>query len=232
MSNGVTPPRAAYDVITFDCYGTLIDWERGIAGALLAAARDAEIEVEPERALGIFHEVEPMVQGAAFAPYRDVLAATARQVAEFLGWELDDTAAARFAASVPDWPPFADTAAALRRLAAAGYTLGILSNVDDDLLAGTLRHFDTPFDLIVTAQQVRSYKPAHGHFLAARDQIGGRRWLHAAQSLFHDVRPCNELGIPVVWVNRQAEQIPPDGPRPLETVPSLAALADWLGAPA
>src|SRR5581483_9197728 len=219
-----------YDIITFDCYGTLIDWERGIGDALASAAEAAEVEAEPERILGIYHEVEPAIQAAGFRPYREVLAATAQRVAEYLGWEMDAQAAARFAASVPDWPPFADTDAALNRLAAMGYTLGILSNVDDDLLAGTLRHFSAPIDLIVTAQQVQAYKPAHNHFVEARRRIGDRRWLHAAQSLFHDVRPCNELGIPVVWVNRQRETLPLAGGTPLEVVPSLAALADWLEA--
>ena len=219
-----------YDVITFDCYGTLVDWNRGIGDAFERAAAEAGIEVEPERALAIYHEVEPQVQSAAFRPYRAVLSETAQRVAEFVGWEMDEAAAQRFAAGLPDWPPFGDTDAALGRLAAAGYTLGILSNVDDDLLAGTLRHFSAPIDLIVTAQQVHSYKPAHGHFLEARRRIGERRWLHAAQSLFHDVRPCNELGIPAVWVNRLGETIPPGGPQPLDTVPTLEALADWLGA--
>lgn len=219
---------AEYDVITFDCYGTLIDWERGIGDALVAAARSAGIDVERERALGIYHEVEPMVQAAAFRLYREVLAETARRVADSLGWVMDDEAAERFASGLSDWPPFADTDEALNRLAAAGYTLGILSNVDDDLLAGTLRHFSAPIDLRVTAQQVRSYKPAHGHFLEARQRIGPRGWLHAAQSLFHDIRPCNELDIPVVWVNRLEERRPEDGPAPLAEVPTLAALADLL----
>jgi len=218
----------SYDVITFDCYGTLIDWERGIGEAFQAAAQAAGIEVEPERVLGIYHEVEPRIQAAAFRPYRAVLAATAQRVAEYVGWIMDDDAAQAFAASLPNWPPFSDTDAALNQLAAAGYTLGILSNVDDDLLQATLRHFSAPIDLTVTAQQVHSYKPAHGHFLEARQRIRNRRWLHAAQSLFHDVRPCNELGIPVVWVNRQRESIPPDGPKPLDTVLSVAELAEWL----
>jgi putative hydrolase of the HAD superfamily len=217
-----------YDVITFDCYGTLIDWNRGISTAFQSAAREAGMEVEPERVLGIYHEVEPQVQASAFRPYRAVLAETAQRIAEYLGWVMDDAGAQRFAASLPDWPPFADTDAALNRLIAAGYTLGILSNVDDDLLQGTLRHFSAPIDLIVTAQQVHSYKPAHGHFLEARRRIGERRWLHAAQSLFHDVQPCNQLGIPVVWVNRLGETIPPDGPTPLDTLPSLVALVDWM----
>jgi 2-haloalkanoic acid dehalogenase type II len=219
-----------YDVITFDCYGTLIDWNRGIADALQSAARAAGANVTAERVLAIYHEIEPQVQAASFRPYREVLAEAAQRVAERLGWAIDDAATQRFAASLPAWPPFPDTGAALNRLAAAGYTLGILSNVDDDLLRGTLRRFSAPVELIVTAQQVHSYKPAHGHFLEARQRIGDRRWLHAAQSLFHDVQPCNELGIAVVWVNRQAEALPPSGPRPLDTVASLGALADWLDA--
>lgn len=223
---------APYDSITFDCYGTLIDWRRGISRAFLDEATAAgvadELELDAERVLGIYHEVEPQVQAESFRSYHAVLAETALRVAEFVGWEMDAAAAERFAASVPGWPPFADTDAALQRLASAGYTLGILSNVDDDLLAGTLQHFSAPFELIVTAEQVRSYKPGHAHFEAARERIGGRRWLHAAQSLFHDIRPCNELNIPAVWVNRLNETRAPGDPTPLHTVPSLAALADWL----
>jgi 2-haloalkanoic acid dehalogenase type II len=231
MDNGGTMARK-YDVITFDCYGTLIDWNRGIGEAFQVAARTAGVAVEATRALAIYHEIEPQIQVAKFRPYRAVLAEAAQRVAERLGWAMDDAAAQRFAASLPDWPPFPDTDATLKRLAAAGYTLGILSNVDDDLIQGTLRHVSTPIHLIVTAQQAQSYKPAHGHFLEARKRIGERRWLHAAQSLFHDVQPCNELGIAVVWVNRQRETLPPDGPQPLDTVLSLAALADWLDATA
>jgi 2-haloacid dehalogenase/putative hydrolase of the HAD superfamily len=224
-------PRS-YDVITFDCYGTLIDWNRGIGNAFQSVAQAKGVDVEAQHALALYHEIEPRVQAATFRPYRAVLAEAAQRVAERLGWVMDDAAALHFAASLPEWPPFSDTDAALNRLAAAGYTLGILSNVDDDLLRGTLRHFSAPIELIVTAQQVHSYKPAHGHFAEARKRIGERRWLHAAQSLFHDVRPCNELGIPVVWVNRLRETLPPNGPQPLDTVLSLAALADWLDAAA
>lgn len=218
------------DIITFDCYGTLIDWERGISTALVAAARHAGIEIEPARALGIYHEVEPQIQAEAFRPYREVLALSAGRVAEYLGWSMDSAAQQHFAASLPDWPPFADTDAALNRLAVAGYTLGILSNVDDDLLAGTLRHFTAPFDLIITAQQVGSYKPAPAHFIAARDRIGEQRWIHAAQSLFHDLSTCEQLGILAIWVNRQDEDLPADGPAMLTEVASLAELADWLEA--
>ena len=128
---------------------------------------------------------------------------------------------------MPRWPPFADTNAALERLAAAGYRLGILSNVDDDLLAGTRRHFTVTFDPVVTAQQVRSYKPAHGHFLTARERLGGARWLHAAQSYFHDVTPARALAIPVAWINRKREA-PSGTARPDRELTTLRDLADWL----
>jgi 2-haloalkanoic acid dehalogenase type II len=219
---------ADYDIITFDCYGTLIDWERGIGDALAMAAREAGVTLDPAQALDAYHAVEPAVQAAQYRPYREVLAETARQVAARLGWAISEEAARRFAASLPAWPPFPDTDAALNRLAAAGYRLGILSNVDDDLLQGTLEHFSAPIDLIVTAQQVRSYKPAHGHFLAARERIGGLRWLHAAQSHFHDVVPATELGLPAVWVNRKHEPLLAGGPAPFAEVATMAELADWL----
>lgn len=217
-----------YDVITFDCYGTLIDWDRGIAEALATAARTAGIALDPQPALVAYHEIEPTIQIGTYRPYREVLAEVARKVAARLGWTLETDAAQQFAASLPNWPPFPDTNGALDRLAAAGYRLGILSNVDDDLLRGTISQFIAPIDLIVTAEQVRSYKPAHGHFMAARERIGGLRWLHAAESHFHDVIPATALGIPVVWVNRTHAPLPPLGPLPLAEVASMAAFADWL----
>ena len=221
---------ANYDVITFDCYGTLIDGERGIGDAFAAAARQAGVAHDPQALNAAYHRIEPVVEAETYRPYREVLAETARRVAAQLGWPIDEATAAFLPDSLPSWPPFPDTNAALERLAAAGYRLGILSNVDDDLLSGTLRHFTTPIDLIITAQQVHSYKPAHGHFLAARERIGGLRWLHAAQSYMHDVVPTTELGVPVVWVNRKHEQLPEGGHAPLAEVATMAELADWVGA--
>jgi 2-haloalkanoic acid dehalogenase type II len=220
---------ADYDVITFDCYGTLIDWERGIHDTFAALAQEAGVALDAAAALAAYHDAEPAVEAERYRPYREVLAEAARRAAARQGWAMDAAAAQAFAARLPAWPPFPDTFAALLRMAAAGYRLGILSNVDDDLLQGTLRHFQAPIDVIVTAQQVGSYKPAHGHFLRARERIGGLRWLHAAQSHFHDVVPASELGVPVVWVNRKREPLPPGGPVPLAEVATLAELADWLG---
>ncbi|MBI2537877.1 MAG: HAD hydrolase-like protein [Gemmatimonadetes bacterium] len=216
-----------FDVITFDCYGTLIDWEAGIAEAFLAAARGDGVALDRGAVLAAYAEVEPAVEAGRYRLYRDVLAETAVEVARRLGWGLSREEARFLPESLPRWEPFPDTGPALEALCRAGYALGILSNVDDDLLAGTRRRFPVGFDLLVTAQQVGSYKPAPGHFLEARRRLAGRRWLHAAQSYFHDVEPAGALGIPVVWVNRKGER-PGGAARPEGEVADLAALVPWL----
>ena len=216
-----------YDVVTFDCYGTLIDWEGGISAAFAAEAARAGVPFDRDTVLAAYAAEEPIVEAEAYRPYRDVLTETAGRVAARLGWTIPAERAGFLTDSLPAWPAFLDTNPALERLVAAGYQLGILSNVDDDLLAASRRHFTVPFDLIVTAQQVGSYKPAHGHWQAAAQTLGDARWLHAAQSYFHDVVPCRALGRPVAWVNRKHEQ--PSGPaRPDHEVSTLAALADLL----
>jgi 2-haloalkanoic acid dehalogenase type II len=217
----------SFDVITFDCYGTLIDWEGGISRAFTEAAESAGHAVAGDDALAAYGEIEPRVESGAYRSYREVLRETARQVAAKVGWNLSPEQAEFLPASLPSWPPFPDTGPALLALADAGLSLGILSNVDDALLAATLRHFPVHFDLLVTAEQVGSYKPAQGHFLAARQRIGERQWLHAAQSYFHDVAPAKALGIPVAWVNRKGEAAGPDGAPSLETS-DLAELAARL----
>jgi 2-haloalkanoic acid dehalogenase type II len=194
------------DLITFDCYGTLIDWREGIRRAVRrhipesAGTRDDDL-------FGAFAEIENEIEAGAYHPYRAVLRETARRLAARFGWRLSATDEGFLAESLPSWTPFADVNPALERLRSTGYRLGILSNIDDDLLAGTLRHFTVSFDLVVTAQQVKSYKPAPAHFLRARDAVGGdpRRLLHMAQSDYHDVQAAAPLGIPVVWVNRSGD---------------------------
>jgi len=224
-ARGVSAARP-YDIITFDCYGTLIDWEGGIAGAFTRAVVGTGGRVDPRAVLAAYERIEPVVQAERYRTYREVLTESARRVAKELGWALPEARADFLAESLPFWIPFPDTNAALERLFKAGYQLGILSNVDDDLLTGTRKHFTVPFDLIVTAQQVGSYKPADGHFTTARERIGGRRWLHAARSHFHDVTPCKRLGVPVAWINRAGETR--GEPRPDRELASLTELADWL----
>jgi 2-haloalkanoic acid dehalogenase type II len=217
-----------FDLITFDCYGTLIDWEGGIIAAFQSEAARSLIALDGDRVIEAYMSVEPQVESITYAPYSEVLAETAKRVADRLGWQISPDDAGFLTASLPGWLPFPDTNRALERLASR-YQLGILSNIDDDLLTETRRHFSVSFDLIVTARQVQSYKPAHSHFLEARRRIGDKRWLHAAQSYFHDVVPASELRIPVAWVNRKAEQAAEGGPLPSYEVPDLARLADLLG---
>jgi 2-haloalkanoic acid dehalogenase type II len=218
-----------FEIITFDCYGTLIDWESGIVAAFQSEAQRDGIELEADRIIETYMAVEPQVESDSYLSYRDVLARTAGEAADRLGWQLLAKDADFLPASLPGWQPFADTNRALERLSRR-FQLGLLSNIDDELLAATRRHFTVPFELIITAEQVRSYKPSQAHFVEARRRIGDKRWLHAAQSYFHDVIPASELHIPVAWVNRKNEQATPDGPQPSYEVRNLTELADLLGA--
>jgi len=216
-----------YEVVTFDCYGTLIDWEGGLATALIRAAWRDSVRLERGAVIRAYMAAEREVEAGPYRSYREVLADSARGVAARLGWRLDPARASFLADSLPGWVPFPDTNAALERLRHAGYTLGILSNIDDALLTATRRHFTVPFEIIVTAEQVRAYKPARPHFDAARGAIGSRPWLHVGQGYFHDIVPAREQGIPNAWINRNGEA-PSDGGRPDREFPTLAELADWL----
>jgi 2-haloalkanoic acid dehalogenase type II len=218
-----------FELITFDCYGTLIDWEGGIVGAFRSEAARRGAEIKADRIIEEYMAAEPQVEADSYIPYREVLAKAAAKVAGGVGWRLLPEEADFLAASLPGWRPFADTNPALGRLSSR-FQLGILSNIDEDLLQATLRRLTAKFDLIVTAEQVRSYKPGHAHFLEARGRAGEKRWLHAAQSYFHDVVPATELHIPVAWVNRKGERVPDGGPRPTYEVRNLEELADLLGA--
>jgi 2-haloalkanoic acid dehalogenase type II len=203
-----------FDVITFDCYGTLIDWESGIRAAFAAAGLDGD------SSLRAYAQIEPVVEHEKYRSYRDVLKETASRIAPQVKTNF-------LADSLPSWRPFRDTNPALERLQRSGIRLGILSNVDDDLIAETRKHFTVDFDLVVTAQQARSYKPGHAHFLTARERIGDAKWLHAAQSNFHDIVPANQLGIANAWINRHAEK-PRVGGTPTYEFRDLAGLADAM----
>ena len=219
--------RRPYDILTFDCYGTLIDWESGIAKWFEEAAAADGVAVAPSAAVAAYSEIEPDVEARAYRSYREVMAATALRVAKRLDWSLAPDRARSLADSLPSWLPFPDTNPGLERLAAAGYKLGILSNVDDDLLAATLSHLTASFELLVTAQQVRSYKPSPRHFGTARERIGKKRWLHVAQSQFHDIAPAYLLRIPTAWINRKGQAALPQSIPDME-VKTLGGLADRL----
>lgn len=224
IPHDVTPN---FDIVTFDCYGTLIDWESGISESFLAAAWSAGYSFAREEVLTAYADAERAVEAERYRPYREILTESAVRTARSLGWNLAAAHAKFLADSLPKWKPFADTNPALERLRASGLKLGILSNVDRDLLTATRNHFTVDFDLIVTAEDVRAYKPAFSHFLAARQWIGEQRWLHAAQSNFHDIVPANTMGIATAWVNRKGQQ-PLEGGVPGIEVRDLAELSNRI----
>ncbi len=227
----MTPEQRTFDVITFDCYGTLVDWRTGIVDAFRQVAADQELHVEPEQILRHYHDEEPKVQAGHYRPYREILAKVEQRVLKRLGWEIGADQSGFLANTLPQWPPFEDTVGALNRLAESGFRLGILSNIDNDLLSETCKLLPDVFDprYVVTAEHVGSYKPGHSHFEVTRLRIGSLRWLHAAQSFFHDIIPTDALGIPNAWVNRLGESQADYGSiAPTIEAANLNELADFL----
>ena len=224
-----------FEVLTFDCYGTLIDWETGILSALHPVVERSGMIAEDEMLLEHFARIESSLQEEPYRPYREVLADVLRGLGEELGFRPTDAEAKAFGASVATWPPFSDTVAALTALRTR-YQLAVVSNVDDDLFNGSARLLEVPFDEVVTAQQVKSYKPARAHFDEALRRLGKpmNRVLHIAQSLFHDVAPAKALGFSCVWVNRRAGRpgggaTSPADARPDLEVPDLTSLVERMG---
>lgn len=226
--------------VSFDCYGTLIDWESGIADALSAWAK--RYGASPGRAelLAAFAEAEPVVQAAnPDMPYPGVLRRVARRTGRKLELPVSDAEAVAFASSVGRWPPFADTRKALAELK-MHFRLAILSNVDRDSFSATERALGVELDLVCTAGEIGSYKPDPRNFrflLGKLDELGIARGelLHAAQSLYHDIEPASALGIRTAWVDRYggasggAARAPAGEVRPDITVKSLTELAHAIG---
>ena len=213
-----------YTWITFDCYGTLIDWEKGITGSFEKIAMAAGVSIDRSQMLKLYRKYE-REEEMQYKKYRDVLTRVARRICFDLG--LSTNSYEFLANDLPRWRPFPDTDRALRQLS-RHHKLGILSNIDNDLLAETRRHFSVNFAVIVTAQDISSYKPGMGHFHEARRKIGSAPWIHAAQSYFHDITPCKQLGIPSAWINRQNEQLSDQEPKFVFQGPTLQSFADWL----
>ena len=205
---------------TFDCYGTLIDWMSGIHDTLA----DLWPEHDAELLLAAYHEIEPEVQEGRNVPYRQVLAESLARIAHREGLELQDDDREALAASLPSWPPFPEVPATLRALRERGWRLAVLSNTDHDLLDASLEAIGVPVDLRITAADAGSYKPAHGHWERFFAETGAdrARHVHVAASLFHDIAPCRDLGLAVVWVNRLGET---------SDLPRAAELRDLSGLP-
>ena len=219
-----------YDLLTFDCYGTLIDWETGLLAALREAlpgvtGTDDELLEEYAR-----HEAE--AESGAYRSYRDVLAAGLRGVAAHEGVEVADDVVAVFAESVCDWPAFPDSGEALARLGKR-YRLAVITNCDADLFAASQERLGVVFDRVVTAEAAQAYKPSERPFELAFEMIDmpRERWLHVAQSLYHDHVTAKRLGLATVWIDRRHDRAgagatPVASAEPDAVYPSMAAFVD------
>lgn len=226
---------ATVDALTFDCYGTLIDWERGIADALGAVLAAHGVPAPGDDALlERFARHETAVEAGPYRRYADVLGAALVAIGEELGFAPTDDEVRAFGRSVADWPAFPDSGEALRALGTR-FRLGVLTNCDDDLFAASAQRLGVTFDAVVTAQQVGAYKPDTRGFGVLEERLGlpRERIVHVAQSLFHDHVPARALGYATVWVDRRAGR-PGFGATPAATatpdlvVPDMAALAARL----
>jgi 2-haloacid dehalogenase len=190
-------------LITFDCYGTLVDWENGMLAAMRPLFSGDGQRPDDAQLLAAYGEIEAEIEAGPYLPYRQVLARTVQEMGRRMGKATTEQQGSEFAQSLTRWQPFPDTNRALQTMKKK-FRLGIISNIDDDLFAETGKKLEVEFDFVVTAQQVRSYKPSPGNFEEAlrRGGVSKDQMLHAGQSLYHDVAPANALGIANVWVNR------------------------------
>ncbi len=215
--------------VTFDVYGTLIDRDTGVYEAFAAEAARDGVELDRTELLALVREITREIEGGSYELYAEVLRRTAIEVAKRLDWALEPSRSGFLPDSVQRWKPFKETNIQLAKLAKK-YKLGLLSNVDDKLLGQTRRHIPTDFDLVVTAQQVRSYKPDPAHFTECARRMGGKRgWVHVAASHYHDVAPCIKARVPVIWVNRNKETLDSSQRKPTAEVTNLKEAAKLLG---
>jgi 2-haloacid dehalogenase len=210
---------------TFDCYGTLVDWNGGIHAEL-----EKLFGVEhADELLARYHELEPEIQTATpDRSYREVLTIALERLAAETGLMLPEGEASALARSLPTWPVFEDVTGGLTQARERGWRLGILSNTDRDLIDASMDSIRVHFDLSIVASEIGSYKPAYRHWEVFRERVGGEdsvRHVHVAQSLYHDIAPASELGIPAIWINRLEE---PGDERPSRTLMTTARLADTL----
>jgi len=214
---------------TFDCYGTLIDWNLGIRTEL---ERVFGVEAAP-RLLERYHELEPKIEAEEYRTYREVLRLTLEELLREEGLQLPEGEARTLADSLPDWPPFPEVPTALAELRDRGWMLAILSNSDRDLIAASQKQLRVPIDLAIVAEDVQSYKPAHAHWERFFEATTADRdsHVHVAASLFHDIAPARELGLKSVWINRLGEQPKPKPDRELTDLSRLPDTLDELVAP-
>ena len=203
---------------TFDCYGTLIDWNGGIRAQLARVFGEERADAMLHR----YHELEPELEADGTLAYREVLTEAMRRLGAPDG---EETA---LADSLPDWQPFPDVPPALEEARGRDWKLAILSNTDRDYIEASMRRLGDGFELAIVASEIGSYKPARGHWRAFEEQVGRLPDVHVAASLFHDVAPANELGLPSIWINRLGESTGPTPSRELTDLNGLGATLDEL----
>jgi 2-haloalkanoic acid dehalogenase type II len=201
--------------VTFDCYGTLIDWNGGIRAELARVFG----EQRADQQLGRYHQLEPELEADGTRSYREVMTEAMRGLGAPEG---EEEALAR---SLPSWQPFPEVPEALAQASEQGWKLAILSNTDRDYIEASMERLGVPFDLAIVASEIGSYKPDLGHWHAFEERIGRAPDVHVAASLFHDIGPANQLGLPSVWINRLGET---PGPQPTREQATLAGLAGAL----
>ena len=217
-----------YDLVTFDCYGTLIDWESGIGGTIDKIARERKVTVPTRKMVSRYIHIEFGLEQGPYRPYREVLAIGLRLLFEELGMQLTLRQSRALVSGLPRWPAFPETKRVLQSLRRAGYRLAVLSNVDDALLRQTLRRIGGMFDYTVTSQQVGAYKPSTKHWerVLALSKTPKHRVLHVGTSQLHDIIPAKSLGFRCAWINRHRERIL--GATPEHSFASLSPLTRLL----
>jgi len=223
-----------FRVITFDCYGTLINWEPGILAALGQILSAHGAHLDDAETLRLYGELEAEAESREYRSYRVVLREVVRGFGERMGFDTTPGEQDLLPESIRAWELFPDTITALAKLQSK-LQLGIISNIDDDLFAATAQRLQTNFDFVVTAAQARAYKPSLKNFELAETRIGasGSEWLHAAQSIYHDIVPAKALGIATAWVNRPSARPNVGAVRQASASPdlevrSLAELAEMI----
>lgn len=224
------------EIASFDCYGTLIDWESGILAALAPFRKRYGLRDTDDEILQQYAALEAVMESGEYLSYKDVLRGVMRGFSQRASVPEKELELDLLVDSLPDWPAFPDTVEALHRLQ-QHFGLGIISNTDDDLFADTAQTLAVDFDFVVTAEQVRSYKPDIANFRRAMEvmDIPKESWLHVAQSRYHDVAPARSLGVATVWINRRAGKNG-EGATAASTAradaefPTLGAFADWVDA--
>ncbi|MDQ3729748.1 MAG: HAD hydrolase-like protein [Actinomycetota bacterium] len=201
------PKLKEIKTVTTDCYGTLIDWEKGLLESFRKEAKRDDFSLDEAAFLKRFTEVQAEIMSGSYELYAEVLRRAAVKVAGEMGWELEPSRAQFVPDSVARWQPFREANAAMDRLGNR-YDVGIVSNIDDKLLGVSRRHLRTTLDIVVTAQQVRSYKPDEAHFKECARRLGAKKgWVHIASGYETDVAPALKMKVPVIWVNRHGEKL-------------------------